>query len=307
MRRISAYILLGLGVFLIALAGVLRFAVLPAAAKAPLDADSKTPSDGVARVLFDAGALEIVEDVPLTALRTTVGDVDAGNGDVAVYDTFIPVLTADESVIADTKARFAFDRKTSQMVDCCDSNLEGAPITDYNGIMPLKFPFNTEKTTYQYYDTTLAKALPADFDGEDELYGLPVYRFVQTIAAEKYTTLTVPGTLVGTEDASVDADRFYANTRTLWVEPRTGVIVKGQEEQVQSLRIPGSSEDALTLLDAQLAFTDEYVEDTAADTQDSIRLLNLIGTTAPIVALLLGIVAIVIAFFLGRGAGREEG
>jgi hypothetical protein len=307
MRRISAYVLLGLGVFLLAVAVLARFYVYPNAQKAPLDAFSQTPSDGTAATLFNAATLTIENNVPLTSLRTTRGDVEAGSDDVAVYDSFSTVQTPDNTSISLNQERFAFDRTSSQMVDCCDATEGGKPITDFSGIFPLKFPFNTQQQTYQYFDATLAKALPMDFEAEDEIEGLTVYRFVQRIDPQQYTTLAVPGSLVGTTDASVEAGRFYANTRTLWIEPTTGIVIRGQEEQKQTLRVPGSDTDALTLLDATLAFTDEYVAETVADAEDSVSLLNAIGTTLPIGAAVLGLLCIGGAFLLGRRATDSPG
>lgn len=41
--------------------------------------------------------------------------------------------------------------------------------------------------------------------------------------------------------ASVDAERVYANVRTVWVEPETDVIVRNEERQEIALRFDGGA------------------------------------------------------------------
>ena len=63
----------------------------------------------------------------------------------------------------------------------------------------LKFPFGTEKKTYQFWDTTLRKAFPITYKDTTELDGLKVYVFEQDIPKQEVPLakpLEVPGSLV---------------------------------------------------------------------------------------------------------------
>jgi hypothetical protein len=55
-----------------------------------------------------------------------------------------------------------------------------------------------------------------------------VFRFVQSIEPVAHATVEVPGSIVGSGQVTVEADRVYANVRTHWVEPETGVIIKAR-------------------------------------------------------------------------------
>ena len=186
MRRGIGIVLVGLGVFLVVLGALLRFSVVPAVAKAPLspgeDTGGVTQTDqtGVAAKLFDPATLTERTDVPLTVTRFTRGDVPASQteeakaGDLAIYDTFQRVEdNAGVVVLADT-ARYAFDRVTSELSNCCGANVDGENV-DMSGIVPLKFPMFTQQQNYPYFDTSLNEGVDAVFQGSDTGVDLPVY------------------------------------------------------------------------------------------------------------------------------------
>ena len=101
--------------------------------------------------------------------------------------------------------RIPFDGHSSQMISCCGANADGIPITDFSGINPLKFGFFTEQKTYQYFDKTINKATSMDFKDVETIDGVEVYKFVQVIEPTQIGTLEVPGDLVGSTDAAVQA------------------------------------------------------------------------------------------------------
>jgi hypothetical protein len=78
-----------------------------------------------------------------------------------------------------------------------------------------------------------------------------------------------------------ESPRFYSNTRTIWVEPRTGVIVKGQEDQKHTAR-DADGEDAITLVDASLVWNDETIEKQTGEAKKSLDRINMLTRTLPI-------------------------
>ena len=302
MRKIAGVVLLGVGVFLLVLAPVLRFYTYPALAKAPLDQDSQTVSVAPGATYLNIGKLELVEGATLTATRRVRGDVAAGNDDRAVWDVFVRVENEGALVTASTD-RVAFDRSTSEAVNCCGESLNGAP-AKHSGI-EYKFPFGAGKKTYQYFDTTLGQSSDMVYKASEKLEGLNVYRYEQVIEPTKIAELEVPGTLIGRTEGSVPVDRYYSNLRRVWVEPDTGVIVKGQEEQLSTLR-DDTGEDVLTVTEATLTFSDATVEEQVKTAKDNARSLNLLGTIGPLVLVLLGLVLALLGLALALRGGDDE-
>ncbi|MGI9196720.1 MAG: DUF3068 domain-containing protein [Candidatus Nanopelagicales bacterium] len=317
MKRGIGIVLIGLGVFLVVIGALLRFTVVPAVAKAPLspgeDSGGVTQTDqaGVAAKLFDPGTLTERTDVPLTATRFTRGDVpasqtaDAKAGDLAVYDTFQRVEDNAGVVVTAATARFAFNRVTSELSNCCGANLDGEDV-QMSGIVPLKFPMFTQQQTYPYFDTDLNRGVDAVFQGQEEVEGLPVYKFLVVVEPTQTGTLEVPGDLVGSPDPSFIAPRFYANTLTLYVEPTTGAIVKGESVQKQTLRGPDGT-DQLTIIDAVIGTTPAEVTDGVNYAKTQAALLNLLNNTVPLVAGILGLILLIIGIALVATAKPKQG
>jgi hypothetical protein len=313
MKKGLGIALIGLGAFLLVLGGLLRFYAVPQLAKAPLVPGantgdiSTTYNEGVATKLFDPGALATGGDpvrtnVPLKATRTTRGDVladqttDAKNGDIAVYDSFQNVVDDKGATIDAGTIRVAFNRVTSELTNCCGANVNGATV-NMTGINPLKFPMFTEQKTYDYFDSTVNKAIPIDFSGTQTLDGVECYLFKQKIPATQFSEQEVPGSLVGSPDSSFKAPRMYENDRTLIVEPNTGSIIGGTEIQRQFLKGP-SGNDALTLLAATITTTEQTKQDALNDAKDSLKLLNTLKTTLPLICLVLGLICLGVGFWL---------
>lgn len=301
MRRGLGTALVAVGVFLLVAGVLLRLYAYPALAKAPLDQDSQTVSVAPGATYLDIGSLSIVDDATLTATRRVRGDVAAGNDDRAVWDVFVRVENAAGNLITATTDRVAFDRATSEAVNCCGESLNGTE-AEHEGI-EYKFPFQTEKKTYQYFDTSLGAASDMVYVRSESVEGVSVYRFEQEIEPTKISELDVPGSLIGSDEQSVTVDRYYSNLRRVWVEPTTGVIVKGQEEQLATLR-DDSGEDVLTVTQATLTFDDDTVAEQAQTAKDNKRSLGLLRTTGPLVLGLLGLLLTV--FGVGLALGRRD-
>ena len=72
---------------------------------------------------------------------------------MAVWDSFNSTVdVADNGVITATQERIALDRVTGQSVSCCGENPAHQGLT-------LKFPFDTGKQTYQFWDGPAQRAL----------------------------------------------------------------------------------------------------------------------------------------------------
>lgn len=309
MKRAVGLTLLGVGAFLLVLAPLLRWYAYPSLAVVPLDQDRQTVSVGPDATVLDTSTLS-EQQTDLTSTRVVVGDVEASEeagDDIAIWDTRLTTENAQGTIINAYTERVAFDRYTGEAVNGYDENYNDEP-AEHSGLV-FKFPFGTEQKTYDFWDSTIQQPRPAEFAGEEEIEGLAVYKFVQEIAPTPYAapnaTIQVPGSLVDAPEPSVEADRLYSNTRTLWVEPETGVIIKGQEEQRNTLNYEG--EDKVITTEVTIAYDDETVQSLVDDYAPDARSLKLLRTTVPLVALVLGALALVVGLVLLLSPSRQPG
>jgi hypothetical protein len=302
MKRTFGYVLLGLGAFLLVASPMLRFYAYPRLAKAPLDQSSTTVSEAPNSTFLDVSKLALRTGETLRATRNVRGDVKAGNDEVAVWNVFLRVEDSNGGLVTASTDRYAFDRRNQESVDCCGAHVNGDAAIKHQGI-EYKFPFDTKKKSYPYMDLALGRATEMKFVETAKIAGLDVYKFEQRIEPTEIARVDVPGSLVGRPDPSVPAVRFYSNTRTVWVEPKTGVIVKGQEQQLSTLRDTSGTE-LLKVTEANLVFTDNTIEEQADNAKEARSKLAAIGTIGPLVSLLLGLLCIALGVVLVR---REPG
>jgi hypothetical protein len=184
---------------------------------------------------------------------------------------------------------------------------------DFDGLY-LKFPFNTEKKDYKFWDTTLQEATPIHYEDEAEIQGLTVYKFVQTIEPTDVDLQTagaehtpVPGYLVGgaQDSPGVQADRIYSNIRTLWIEPETGAIIDAQEEQLTTLEVDGVEEATIT--DVTIEYTDDTVAFNVGEWEDEAFQLKLLRVWLPLYGGIAGLVLVIAGLVLLLRGNRPRG
>lgn len=300
MRRGAFAGVVGLGVFLLALAILLPTYVVPRVEKVPLDRYSVSVAEGSGAYL-DPGRLEGVEGADVTVTRVTRGDVEASSDDVAVYEqsqtTEVEGLDAPLNVVTE---KIVLDRESG----IGTGGRGDRP--DHTDAYTIKLPFNTKKGTYQLFDATAGKAFPIEFFGETEVAGLDVYEFRSgPTEPEIVRELGVPGSLVGAPDeTTVFVAETYQNLgRVVYVEPRTGSIVGGSSHPRRVLT-PNDIKDVGTetvVFDAEVTTTEESSAELVDDAEDSKGTLDLLGRTLPILFGLLGLVLIVVGLLLQRG------
>lgn len=269
MRRTVAIALVALGAFALVLGVLLRVWAYPRLATVPLDQTSRTVSVGedMSVLLIRGEGLKVLRGVKVTSVRLVDGDAKAarerGDDRSAFWETSVTNETGGE-VLSQSTAGVSFDRVTGLATNCCGDYAETvagdkAPVR-YEGLY-YKFPFDTRRDDYPFWDDDLGKATPAVFSGEETLEGVSVFKFVQRIPDTSLGQQDVPGSLwEASITGNVTADLMYANTRTLWVEPNTGVILKGQEEQNKRLVYNGAEVPATV---GTIAYDAATVKETA--------------------------------------------
>jgi len=309
MRRLLAPVLVGLGVFLIVGALLLRFYAYPKLAVAPKDQNSVTELSATGATVFDLSKLEQVT-TDLTIKSTTRGDAAASDKapeGVVVWVSTQRIWNSDGGKLSEDSEISPMDANTAEAVNCCNSSVDvvnrvGTPI-EREGLV-FKFPFDTQKKTYQVWDGTLRAAAPAVYAGTEKIQGLPVYKFTMDIPSTVVGTLEVPASFLGLSGTeNVDADSNYSVQRTYWVEPTIGTIIDRVDNQRSWLSY-GSGE--LVTTEGEISYTDAQVAQNVKDYKSRAKLLSGVHSTFPIVGGLIGLLALAVGLLLGRGSSARR-
>jgi hypothetical protein len=299
MRRAIGVVLIGIGVFGLVLTVLLPTVVVDRSKKTPLDLNITQISSGKAQ-LFDATSGD-VKQVDLRATRVVRTDSVHSDGKnttvieslciVVVTDPKQPncVPSSDPRLLSYTTDRVTADRKSAESVHVggWGENVNGDTSIRHAGLS-YKWPIDAKKKTYQFFQPDLGKAYPAIYKGTSKIRGLTVYIYECKTGSQPYK---IQGLLDGT----------YDDTRTVYVEPRTGAIINGVEHQVQTLA------NGTVALDTTLSFEKsaiDYQSNYAKDKIDQLRMAELWG---PLVCGILGAIAIVGGVLLVRSRRRADG
>ena len=338
---------MGLGAALLIAALLLSTYTIGKIAKIPLNIDATLISEGTGDA-FDPESLNsqqfvVDKDVPLV-LQEQITVESPSNADVVTLQVGSTLRRSDQQrdnglllAMVDT---VTLDRKTAMAVSS-ESNPGGAvqkprtiddedPPTNialpHEGLA-YRFPFDTEKKTYPFFDPIAQKAFDANYSGEDDVNGLTTYKFTQNVGYDadgklvepvKYASLynddadsqvTAPARLWGieTEDPEepITMTRYYAAQRTFWVDPVSGTIVK-QNDRANHYYAREALEPEVTFADYSVTTNEESVESQVAAAQDERDTVALWGRILPITFTALGLIALVGGALLGSFTLRAE-
>lgn len=125
-----------------------------------------------------------------------------------------------------------------------------------------KLPFGTQKATYPWWHAATNTAEPLLYRGTTTVQGLRVYRFEQVIEPRKVGTIDLPGSVLGSSDATVTADRMAGTRTEMTIEPETGVAITRIVHPTSFLAIDGRK--VLTLIDGTFVVDQATVDTTVA-------------------------------------------
>jgi hypothetical protein len=293
-RRSFGLVLLGLGTFLLVV-GVLATVWAPGMVKkTPLDVDQVTHLDGTVKKLNpETGELE---ENPVKVESITKTDADASNDDVEAWvQTACVVIDIDdapncvdgddERLVSATTDVFASDRVSAEAIP----DYKGMPsdAVPHEGLVN-KWPFDSEKKDYTYWNGTLDRALPAVYTGTEDVAGIETY--VYEIKAEDESIEIADG-IPGT----------YSDVTTIYVEPKTGAIQQQTESMQQYL------DDGTQVVDLDIKFTDEQVDAFADDADTNMGMLSMVTLWMPIVGFVGGVLCVLAGLALLITARRSDG
>ncbi|WP_269204072.1 DUF3068 domain-containing protein [Nocardioides sambongensis] len=293
MRKKLGLPLIGLGAVLL-LVGITCLVYAPGVVKkTPLDVDTTTRLEGTAAKL-DTGTGELVEN-PVKATSLTRTDTDVSDDDVVAW-VQVSCLMIDEGDLPDclddsdprtvnvSTDVFATDRVTAEAVDG-DGYLPDDAVP-HEGLVN-KWPFDSEKKDYQYWDGFVGESVTAAYQGTEEIEGVETYVYkIEITGAEIEVSEGIPGT--------------YDTVKTIYVEPKTGAIINQTEDQQRTL------EDGTPALDLNLGFTEDQISGNAEDAKSNISSLNLLLKWLPIIGLVGGVVLAGLGAFFMFGSSKGD-
>ena len=189
-----------------------------------------------------------------------------------------------------------------------------------------RFPFDTEKKTYAYFDPIAQKPFDANYDGEDDVNGLTTYRFTQNVGYDADGKLVEPIKYASLYDKDEDGEvtaraalwglpgdpyepitmtRYYAAKRTFWVDPVSGTIVKS-EEHANHYYARDPLRPETTMADYTVTSAEATVESQVASARDERDRIALWSRILPITFTAAGLIALVAGALLGSFGVRAE-
>jgi hypothetical protein len=308
--RVLGAVLVGLGVLALVFAGGLAFVVAPTVERLPYDMErtgsvAEAPNatflqitDGVAKI--NTGTLR--STVTVQADPKATADLEGPlDGSALVWLVGQEVVRTDTNdLVSAYSTSLAVDRRTAaaqqwdkQWLDTGNDRQS----VNYSGQL-YKFPFGTERKTYQIFDRDILGTQPAQFVRTEQLGGLETYQFTQEIRNGKQELpadrlqVLLSQLLPGATSGQVS----YNNTRSVWVEPTTGQYIMVQERQNKAL--VAADGRSVTILDAVFTYTDDTISKAADTAKSNRQRLNLVTVYVPIALLVVGLILLVVGVLL---------
>jgi len=265
--RVVGLVVIGLGGLAVVAAATADAWVPLSAAELQLDEEFGTEALGTQVTYLDPATLAQVTADEVSTTVSVRGDEDTGaaDDDTAVWEYVSETNDANGTLVATSTTVVCLDRRSAEAVDCVGEAVDGES-TDVQGLT-VRFPADTEQRDYDLWDTTARQPYPARYVGAERLDGLPVYRFEQEVPEQVLRSVAVPGLLVGERTAETEAEIVHSGTRTVLVEPVSGVVVSEEESPVTALRSPDGTTGAL-LLAGTFGWSDSAVDDAVARAAD---------------------------------------
>jgi hypothetical protein len=327
MRKTALFSAIG-AVVLVAAAATTRFAVLPALDQLPANLDTNVHYSGTATVV-DPAALQsgnianaLRTNVPVTMLEHV--KTLSTHGETAVVSDEITLTGTDNTPLQKANHSWSVNRRT---LAAAPTPAGASSVSAHDGLV-FGFPLSPQAHDYPYWDyptqtTATAKYQRTEKHGARNTYVYTMHasgpvKDSQILASlppalPKATLLGLAAALspaLQQSLASVAAqlpDQLplaftSTNDTTFWVDTKTGSVLDVTEKQsIEAAMTIGPSSVPLTsvfALDAK--FTPGTVKTNSDDAATAQRGLLLVGTVAPAVLLLLGLILAVLAVWSAR-------
>ncbi|MEN3538305.1 DUF3068 domain-containing protein [Microbispora sp. ZYX-F-249] len=286
--------------FLVTVGVLFHFYVAPRTTVLPLELTRIQRLVSPSATYLDTATFRLHRGVPVQNTVAVYGDPRAGDERTAVWVEFSSLDTRDGERVDYHERRTAFDRRTGLAVDCCGGYVDEDPGVRQTGLA-FRLPAGAEPRSYGMFDPVLRREAPMRFEREETVEGLRTYRYTYSAGPVKTADLPgpVPGTSVGMPgERRVTVARYTEITRTIWVEPESGLTVRTRERRRDTLRTPDQVERQVAF-DADLTTSAAEVR---AFADEAARFRRWILLTREWIPLACGLLAVVLALVHRIGA-----
>jgi Porin PorA len=312
MRRGIGYLCVFLGGLFLLLGILAKPVIYHNLATVPLDQKTTLRSVGEHMTALEISktGVRVVKDATLENYKIVLGIPGKAKGNNAFWQYVVVSKEVGGKVLDQSQEGVSFDRVSGEATNCCGDYKSAPTPEDVNATKKFrhaglffKFPFDTQKTTYQWWDGDLGRTEPMRYMRTQEVQGVQTYVFQQKSGPEVYGKQAgVPGELFHSKKP-VDANLVYQNTRTLYVEPNTGAIIKGVEQQNKRLEAPGY--DAVPTTIGTIGYTDATIKQNIKDSSKGSTLGFIKGPLTPI-GIVLGLILMGVGGFLALGGSKRK-
>ncbi len=346
MLRLAALAIMSLGAALLTAGVLLTTYTAGKIAKIPLSIDETLISIGTG-VALDPASLSgtrfvVDQNVPLVSQQAVTVETPA-NAQVITLQVGTSVRRtdrqADNGLLLAMVDTATLDRSTAEAVS--DDERPGGSVQKPRTIeddrpstnialphegLTFRFPFNTEKQSYPFFDAIAQRPFDANYDGEDDVNGLTTYRFTQNVGYDADGKLVEPIKYASLYDRNEDGEvtaraelwglpgdpyepvtmtRYYAAQRTFWVDPVTGTVVKATE-RANHYYAREALNPEMALADYTVTSTEQTVESLVAGARNERDRVALWSRVLPISLAATGLVLLIGATLLGAFSLRIE-
>lgn len=309
MKRI--YAMIALGGFLL-VAGILAPTwAYPHLAVIPADLDTEVVAQsppGAPATYFSIPDLreETAELTSVTAARVDAAASDQASDELGREVRVIDIYACTD--LAATNCRtvqypltgalsiLAVDPHTGDPVTWNDASIETAGAKEagvtFDGLT-VKFPFQTQKQTYEFWDGDLRAATPVHYLKESSVDGLKVLEFQRDVEPTVLGKLDVPGSVIDRPDPSVTIEQVVSGSTTYLVEPETGVVISASATLDNYATYRGKR--ALTITDGTFVTPDDVAADAAGTYKTLSRALFGLRVLLPATAIPAGVLLLLLA------------
>lgn len=294
--------LVAAGAFLLTLALLLPLYVHDRVALPPADASFTLRMVDNQASYLDTATWTRVESSELEQLTRV--EATAHGGDWSAWEMTVNTSASDR-VVDHWSRRVIVNRETGRAVNCCGEHVNGDRAVRQAGLV-FYWPPGVSEGGHTFYDAEVRSAPSVEFEDDDEVAGVSVRRYNQSVEATQVpeSARDVPAALFDPGDeGTVRATRWLTAERTFWVEPVTGMVVNMEERRSETLR-PQNGSGEVALLDAELALADGQVSGYAEQARARSLLLRGLDLWAPWTLGPVGVLA-VLAGLLTAWRARE--
>ncbi len=339
-RRTTGIVLAVVGVLCLAAAAILTWVVVPNQAQLPANENTTRQFDGTAKLLLNPQAISsgnlsaaLLTNVPVKVDRN-VKTLATSGGVAEVRDTRT-LTTGTGQTVGRTEATYAVDRKT---LEATTNHPSSWNVTNAKGLT-VSWPIGADKKDYTGWVQETQTTTPLKYLREETKQGVSTYVYQATsesqpikdpqvlsqlptalpvsalsaLSAVMPMTPDVKATLARVLPrltAPVPLNYTYQVQSTYWVEPKTGIVVDNQREDIRRAGITAAGQTMtgiLPVFDVATAFTAQTVKNAASDAKDNKNKLQLYGTTLPLILLIVGVVLLAVGIALILLSRRAPG